>query len=160
MENNDKKPFSLDAVQLLKYQPNRYPMLMIDYVTEVVPGDYAKGYKMLTNNEWWVPVHYPGDPNMPGCLQLEALAQMLTIAILTQDDLAGKYVYAIQHTIRYKREIHPGERLDIDAKILSWRRGVCKGKVVGKVGDEVAVEADMMIAVPDIFNQFIPGKAK
>ena len=154
----EQKAFSLDAIELQKYQPNRYPLLMIDYVTEVLPGKYAKGYKNMTNNEWYFPVHYPGDPNMPGCLQLEALAQMLTVAVLTLPGLAGKYVYAIKHTIRYKKEIHPGDRFDIEANVLSFRRGVITGKVVGKVGDDVAVEADMMIAIPDIFNQYIPGK--
>ncbi len=156
MEEN--KGFSLNAQELLKYQPNRYPLLMIDYVTEVIPGVSAKGYKYLTNNEWYFPVHYPGDPNMPGCLQLEALAQMLTVAMLTLPGLESEYVYALKHTIRYKREIHPGERFDIEAKVLTFKRGVCTGKVVGKVGEEVAVEADMMIAIPKIFNTFIPGR--
>lgn len=150
--------FSLDAQELQKYQPNRYPLLMIDYVTEVIPGVSAKGYKNLTNNEWYFPAHYPGDPNMPGCLQLEALAQMLTVAILTQEGLAGKYVYAIKHIVRYKKEIHPGDKLEIEAKVLSWRRGICNGRAVGTVNGETCVEADMTIAVPDIFNQFIPGK--
>lgn len=158
MEQEEKKGFCLDAQELQKYQPNRYPLLMIDYVTEVIPGVSAKGYKNMTNNEWFFPVHYPGDPNMPGCLQLEALAQMLTVAVLTLPGLAGKYVYAIKHTIRYKKEIHPGDRFDIDAKVLSFRRGVITGKVVGSVAGETAVEADMMIAIPDIFNQYIPGK--
>lgn len=152
----DKLKYSLTAQQLQRYQPNRYPLLMIDFVTEVIPGVSAKGYKNLTNNEWFFPIHYPGDPNMPGCLQLEALAQMLTIAILTQDGLEGEYVYGIQHTIRYKKEIHPGDRLDIDAKVLSWKRGICKGYVVGKVNERIVVEADMMIAVPSIFNKFKP----
>lgn len=154
----EQKGFSLDAIELQKYQPNRYPLLMIDYVTEVIPGVSAKGYKNVSNNEWYMPNHYPDDPNMPGCLQLEALAQMLTMAILTQDGLAGKYVYALKHTIRYKKEIRPGDRFDIDAKILSYKRGVCTGKCVGSVNGEVAVEADMMIAVADVFNQYLPKK--
>ena len=45
------KAFSLDAVELLRYQPNRYPFLLIDRVTEVVPGKYAKGFKNITNND-------------------------------------------------------------------------------------------------------------
>lgn len=155
----ENKGFSLNAVELQKYQPNRYPLLMIDYVTEVVPGKYAKGYKNMSNNEWFFPVHYPGDPNMPGCLQLEALAQMLTVAVLTLDGLAGKYVYALKHTIRYKKEIHPGDKFEIEANVISFKRGVITGKVVGSVEGEVCVEADMMIAIPDIFNQYIP-KAK
>lgn len=48
----DKK-FSLNSVELQEYQPNRYPFLMIDYVDEVSPGKYARGYKNLTMNEWF-----------------------------------------------------------------------------------------------------------
>ena len=80
---------SLNAEELKKYQPNRYPFLMIDYVTEVEPGKYAKGYKNLSNNEWYFPVHFPDGPNMPGALQLEAMAQMLTVAITTQPPAKG-----------------------------------------------------------------------
>ena len=53
-----EKVFSLNEYELLKYQPNRYPFLLIDRVTEVLPGKYAKGYKNVTNNEWFIPVHF------------------------------------------------------------------------------------------------------
>ena len=75
--------FSLNSYELLDYQPNRYPYLMIDFVTCVEPGKFAHGYKNLSNNEWFFPKHFPGHPNFPGALQLEALAQMLTVAITT-----------------------------------------------------------------------------
>ena len=45
---------------------------MIDHVEEVIPGKSAKGFKNLTNNEWFFPKHFPGEPNMPGALQLES----------------------------------------------------------------------------------------
>ena len=60
--------FSLNSVELQEYQPNRYPFLMIDYVDEVSPGKYARGYKNMTMNEWFFPVHFPSGPNMPGAL--------------------------------------------------------------------------------------------
>ena len=85
----EEQGFSLNGIELQKYQPNRYPFLMIDYVTEVIPGKSAKGYKNLTNNEWYFPHHFEGHPNMPGALQLEAMAQMLTVAITTLPGLAG-----------------------------------------------------------------------
>lgn len=152
----EEKGFSLDSVQLLKYQPNRYPFLMIDYVTEVIPGVSAKGYKNLTTNEWYFPVHFPGDPNMPGALQLEALAQMLTVAILTAPGMEGKIVHGLKHTVRFKREVKPGERLDIETKILSFKRGLCQGIGTGSVDGEVAVEAEMLISVPDVFKSYLP----
>lgn len=150
------KAFSLDSVELLKYQPNRYPFLMIDFVTEVLPGKYAKGYKNLTVNEWYIPVHFPGAPNMPGALQLEALAQMMTVAILTAPGMEGKIVHGLKHTVRFKREVKPGERLDIETEILSASRGLYKGRGIGSVNGEAAVEAEMMISVPDIFKSYLP----
>ncbi|MCI8728173.1 MAG: beta-hydroxyacyl-ACP dehydratase [Hungatella sp.] len=153
-------PFSLDCEELKKYQPNRYPFLLIDRITEVVPGKYAKGYKNVSNNEWYIPVHFPGDPNMPGCLQVEAMAQMLTVAILTTAGMEGKIVHGYKHAGTFHQEVRPGDRLDMDAQIISFKRGLCKGKVKGFVDGILACELESAIIIPDIFNQFKPGKKK
>ena len=150
-------PFSLDAEELKKYHPNRYPFLLIDRVTEVMPGEYAKGFKNVTNNEWYIPVHFPGDPNMPGCLQVEAMAQMLTVAILTTKGMEGKIVHGYKHAVTFHREVVPGDRLEMDAQIISFKRGLCKGKVQGFVDGELACELESTIIIPDIFNQFKPN---
>jgi len=158
MSEMNMEKFSLNCVELQAYQPNRYPFLMIDHVEEVVPGKYAKGHKNLTMNEWYFPVHFPGGPNMPGALQLEALAQMLTVAITTLPGLKGEVTHALQHTVRYRREILPGEKLDIHTEVLSWKRGICKGRGIASVNGEVACEADMMITIPTILDQYLPKK--
>ena len=150
------KAFSLDAVELLRYQPNRYPFLLIDRVTEVVPGKYAKGFKNITNNEWYIPAHFPGDPNMHGCLQVEAMAQMLTVAILTTEGMEGKIVHGYRHAGTFHQEVKPGDRLDMCAKILSFKRGLCHGQVKGYIADELACELESTIIIPDVFNQFKP----
>ena len=150
--------FELDAKELQRFQPNRYPFLMIDHVTEVEPGIYAKGFKNLTNNEWYFPVHFPNGPNMPGALQLEAMAQMLTVAITTLDGLEGKITHALKHTVKFKMEIKPGMCLKIEAYVDSWRRGVCKGRAIGKVDENIAYEAEMMITIPDILETYLPKK--
>jgi 3-hydroxyacyl-[acyl-carrier-protein] dehydratase len=149
-------PFSLNSEELKKYQPNRYPFLMIDYVTEVVPGKFANGYKNLTNNEWYFPVHFPGGPNMPGALQLEAMAQMLTVAVTTQEGLKGKVTHALEHTVKFKKEVLPGEQLILKTEIISWRRGICKGLAKGYTNGEIACEAKMLITIPDILEQYLP----
>ena len=102
---------------------------MIDFVSEVIPGKMANGYKNFTNNEWFFPIHFPGHPNVPGALQLEALAQMLTVAITTLPGNKGKATHAISHTVRFRREILPGEKLEIETKVLSWKRGFVKDMV-------------------------------
>ena len=154
-----RESFSLNETELLKYQPNRYPFLLIDRVTEVVPGRSAKGYKNLTNNEWWIPVHFPGDPNMPGCLQVEAMAQMLTVAILTTPGMEGKIVHGYKHAGTFHQEVRPGDRLDMEAEILSFRRGLCKGIVKGYIDGGLACELESVIIIPDVFNQFRPKSA-
>ena len=56
----------LDKKKIKDFQQNREPYLMIDYATEVVPGKSAKGFKKLSEDEWFFKVHWPNDPNMPG----------------------------------------------------------------------------------------------
>ena len=148
--------FSLNSIELQEYQPNRYPFLMIDVVDWVIPGKSACGYKNLTMNEWYFPQHFPGHPNMPGALQLEALAQMLTVAVTTQPGLKGKVTFAISHTVRFRKEVIPGDKFEIETEILTWRRGICHGRGIGRTNGDIACEADMTIAVPDVLDQFLP----
>ena len=148
--------FSLNSVELQEYQPNRYPFLMIDYVDEVLPGKYARGYKNMTMNEWFFPVHFPDGPNMPGALQLEALAQMLTVAITTLPGLRGKVTHALSHTVSLKKEVLPGEKFEIHTEVISWSRVICKGKGFAYTNGELACEADMLITIPEILEQYLP----
>ncbi len=152
--------FSLNGVELQRYQPNRYPFLMIDCVDQVIPGKMAKGYKNLTNNEWYFPQHFPGGPNMPGALQLEALAQMLTVAITTLPGLEGKATHALSHVVRFRKEVVPGDKLVIETEVVSWKRGICRGRGVGYTNGEVACEADMTITIPEVLKQYLPEKRK
>jgi 3-hydroxyacyl-[acyl-carrier-protein] dehydratase len=149
--------FSLNCLELQQYQPNRYPFLMIDHVDEVIPGKSAKGYKNLTLNEWYFPNHFPDGPNMPGALQLEALAQMLTVALTTLPGNRGKVTHALSHTVRFRKEVLPGDKFVIETEVVSWVRGICKGKGKAFTNGEVACEAVMMIAIPDILKQYLPG---
>jgi 3-hydroxyacyl-[acyl-carrier-protein] dehydratase len=148
--------FSLSHIELQKFQPNRYPFLMIDCVDWVEPGVSAKGFKNLTSNEWYFPVHFPGNPNMPGALQLEALAQMLTIAITTLPGLEGTVTHALSHTVRFRKEVVPGDKLEIQATVSSWSRGIAKGYGVGITNGTVACEAEMTITIPEILAEFLP----
>jgi 3-hydroxyacyl-[acyl-carrier-protein] dehydratase len=148
----------LDSFELLDYQPNRYPFLMIDGVTKLKPGFYAEGFKNFTNNEWFFPIHFKNNPNVPGALQLEAMAQMLTVAITSLPGLKGKVTHALQHTVRFKQEIKPGDTLKIITKVLSWKRGICDGIAKGYVKNKMVCEAEMKITIPEILEKFIPKK--
>ena len=150
--------FSLNSVELQDYQPNRYPFLMIDYVEYVEPGISARGFKNLTLNEWYFPQHFPGAPNMPGALQLESLAQMLTVAITTLPGLKGKVTHAISHKVRFRKEVLPGDKFQIETFVDSWSRGVCRGRGVARTNGDVACEAEMVIVIPDMLENYLPKK--
>ena len=152
------KGFSLNCVELQEYQQNRYPYLMIDHVDEVIPGESAKGYKNLTMNEWFFPKHFPDAPNMPGALQLEALAQMLTIAITTLPGNKGKTTRFVSTSLKFRKEIVPGDKLVIETKVNFWSRGVVKGVGTGYTKGTIACEAEMTITIPDIIEQYLPKK--
>lgn len=148
--------FSLNREELKKYEQIREPLLMIDYITEVIPGKSAKGYRDFPENEWFFPIHFPGEPNVPGAMLLEALAQTLTIAITTLPGLMGETTRFVSFDMKCKREVLPGERLDIETEVLSWRRGICKGHGVGTVNGELACESNMVITIPTILKQYRP----
>ena len=152
------KSFFLDKKGIHEYQQNREPYLLIDFATEIIPGKSAKGYKNLTLNEWYFPKHFPGGPNMPGALQLEALAQMLTVALTTLPGNKGKVTHALKHTVRFRKEVLPGEKFIIETEVISWKRGIAKGKGIAYTNGEIACEAEMMITIPDILEQYLPQK--
>ena len=131
---------------------------MIDHVTKVVPGKSAEGYKNLTNNEWFFPIHFPNNPNVPGVLLVEALAQMMTIAITTLPGNKGKITHFLDLKSSFKKEVVPGDKFEIKTKILSWKRGICNGIGKGYINNELAVESEMTITILEIMEQYLPKK--
>ena len=154
MENSNKDVLSFNAYELQKYEPNRYPFLFIDRVTECVPGEYAKGYKNLTNNEWFFPHHYEGHPFMPAAIQTEALSQMITVAFTTLPGIDNVGVVGSSWSAKFHREICPGDRLDIEAFVKSYTRGVGKGFAKGYVDGELACEVELTLVIPCEFNKY------
>ena len=59
-----------------------------------------------------------------------------------------------------RKEVLPGKKFEIDAQVISWNRGICKGRGIATVDGEVACEADMLITIPDILEQFLPTSKK
>jgi 3-hydroxyacyl-[acyl-carrier-protein] dehydratase len=148
---------NLDAYAIQQYQQNRYPCLFIDYVEEVIPGKSAKGYKNFSFNEWFFPAHFPDEPNVPGFIQIEALTQLFLMTFLTLPGNKGKKTGFVSiENARFKKKIIPGDRLDIQAELKSYRRGLAKGTSVGYINGEVACSTELVIAIPDILNEFKP----
>lgn len=146
----------LDRSGILEYQMNRDPYLLIDAAEEVVPGVSAKGYKCLSDSDWFFKVHFPGDPNMPGLLQIEALVQMCALCVLTLPGNKGKIVYlTAANNLRFKRKVVSGDKLQIETGISSWKRGIGKCWGTGTVNGEEACRAEFTIVLPDELNEYI-----
>ena len=145
----------LDLNGLHEYQQNRYPYLLIDVAEEVIPGKRAKGYKNLTVDDWWFEVHFPGDPNMPGALQIEAMVQLGALMVTTLPGNKGKRVYLISaNNLKLMKKILPGDRLDIETELLSWKRGMGKCSGAGYVNEEKVCSIDFNIVMPHILEEY------
>ena len=83
----------LNVQEIMEIIPNRYPIMMVDRVTELEPGKYVKAIKNVTYNESFFPGHFPGEPVMPGVLILEALAQTGSIPLLKSEEFQGQTGY-------------------------------------------------------------------
>ncbi len=141
----------LNKKQIIKIQKNRDPYLLMDYATKIIPGKSVEGYKILKKNEWFFKVHWPGDPNMPGMLQVEAMVQMSSLIILTLPKMSGKTLYlADSDNIKFFQKIIPGDKLKIISKLLSNKRGLFKFESRGYVGKKIVCKANFTLILPAI----------
>jgi len=139
----------LSRKQIIKIQKNRDPYLLIDYATKVVPGKSVEGYKILKKNEWFFKVHWPGDPNMPGMLQVEAMVQMSSLIIFTLPNISEKILYlADSNNIKFFKKIVPGDKLKIVSKLISNSRGLYKFESEGYVKKKIACKANFTLILP------------
>lgn len=153
------KKLILDKDAIYQYQQNREPYLMIDHASEVIPGISSKGYKDLKKDEWFFEVHWPNDPNMPGMLQIEALVQMSSLAILTLPNNKGKIMYlSSSNNLKFIKKIIPNSRLNIETKIKSFKRGIAVCDGVGTVENEIVCKAEFILILPDELKKYNLGK--
>ncbi len=151
----------IDAFEIQKYQRNRYPLLFVDKIIEAVPGEFAKGYKHFSFNEWFFPAHFEDEPNVPGFIQIEAMTQVFLMTFLTFPEYMGKKTgFVAVKNARFKKKIVPGDTLETEATLESFKRGFAKGKAIGYVGGKVACTIELEVAIPDIMNKYIPKKEK
>jgi 3-hydroxyacyl-[acyl-carrier-protein] dehydratase len=144
----------LDIHRILEKLPHRYPFLLVDRVTELEEGVRITALKNVTINEPFFGGHFPHRPVMPGVLMLEALAQ--TAALLVYSSMADglgpnsvTYFVGIDGA-RFKRPVEPGDQLVLRAELLRAKSRIYKFKTSAHVGDELAVEAELMCTMRDV----------
>ena len=145
----------LDKKKILEYQKNRDPYLMIDCATKVIPGKFAKGYKKLTKKDWFFDVHWPGDPNMPGMLQIESLVQMAAMSILTMPGNKGKIMYLVSaNKLKFVKKILPGDKLEINTEVKIFKRGMATFEGRGTVKDQTVCQAEFNLILPEEIKNY------
>ena len=141
----------LEASEIQKIIPHRYPMLLVDRIIELEPMKRAVGIKNITMNEMQFLGHFPGDPIMPGVLMIEAMAQVVgVVALFVADCVRGKIaVFGKIDNVRFRKQIIPGDQVITEAIITKIRgnMGVCECK--GRVDGKVACECECTFAIMD-----------
>ena len=146
---------TLDLKGIHDYQQNRFPYLLIDHASEVIPGKSAKGYRDLSKDDWWVEVHFPSDPNMPGALQIEAIVQLGALMVTTLPGNKGEIIYLVSaNNLRFRKKVVPGNRLLLNTELISWRRGYGKAKGSAYIKDKMACSIEFEFVMPSISSNY------
>lgn len=138
----------LDARQIQEIIPHRYPFLLVDKISELEPAKRAVGLKNVSINEPFFQGHFPNYPVMPGVLIVEALAQVGAVAILSVEENRGKIAFfAGLEKVRFRNQVKPGDVLTLEVEMTRVRGKIGKGKGIARVGEDVAVEAELMFSI-------------
>lgn len=138
----------LNSNQIQEILPHRYPFLLVDKIIDFEPGVKAIGRKCVTANEMQFLGHFPQKHVMPGVLIIEALAQTGAVAILSKEENKGKIaLFGGIKNARFKRQVVPGDVLELHCEIIKEKGPVGIGKAEAYVDGKIVVTAELTFAI-------------
>ncbi len=143
----------LDIEQIKQALPHRYPMLLLDRVTDYEPGVSLTAIKNVTANEPFFQGHFPAQPILPGVLIVEAMAQASAVLGLLSaegSDHWNKLYYLVGvDKARFRKTVGPGDQLVIEVRFVALRRNIWRFACVAKVDGVVVADAGLLTTISD-----------
>lgn len=138
----------LDINEIMKIIPQRPPILMIDRVEELIPGESCTACKNVCINEPYFEGHFPENPIMPGVLIVESLAQTGAVAILSMKENKGKNaLFGGIDKLRFKKPVLPGDVLKLEVKIIKQKGPIGIGEAIATVDGKVVAKGELTFAI-------------
>ena len=144
---SENKIYNIEDI--MNFLPHRYPFLLVDRLEVEVPGEKGVGIKNVTMNEEFFQGHFPGNPVMPGVLQIEAMAQTAGALVVASsgenENTEGKKISVLFMSIdgvKFRKPVKPGDQLRMHVEKVQARRNVFVFKGKSMVDDKVVSEAE------------------
>jgi len=154
LKKKKEEQHNISYADIMKMLPHRYPFLLVDGVEKIIPGEKISAYKNVSFNDHFFQGHFPGNPIMPGVLQLEALAQAGGIMVLYED--LGKeenennkknMLYMGINECKFRNPVRPGDKLVLEVNLVKKRRNIFVCEAKAKVNGKITCEAELTCMV-------------
>ena len=148
----------MNAKEIMERIPHRFPMLLIDRVIEIEPGQKGIGIKCVTINEPYFAGHFPQFPIVPGVLIIESLAQLAAVVLAeipptgmekeqkTEPSKEDRPGYLAQVNMRYRQPVKPGDVMRLEIELIKRMGRTCKVKATATVEDQIVAQGEMTFA--------------
>ena len=140
----------MEKDEIKKYLPHREPFLFIDGVVEIIENKTIHARKLISEDEYFLEGHFPGNPIFPGVIIIEALGQasgILGFTTMKKTPEEGSiYVLAGVDKVRFRRRVRPGDTIDLYSKVVSEKRGIWKFDCKAELKNEIVCTATILCA--------------
>ena len=149
IKDTNKNEFNTE--EILEILPQRYPFVMIDRITNFVPGKKCTAIKNVSVNEPYFQGHFPGNPIMPGVLILESMAQAGAFLVLhdLENPLEKGMLFSAVEKSKFRAPIVPGDQITLEMTLLKFRLGTVKIRGEAYVANKLVAEATLLASLVD-----------